>query len=107
MAEIDTVVLSEIREFARRLKNMPLRVEGVYLFGSYAKSCQHQWSDIDVAVVSPDFSYDRFEERIQLMRIPSRIDDRIEPVPFRPEAFSESDPLAWEIMRHGIKIEVG
>lgn len=107
MAEIDTVVLREIQEFARRLKDRPLRIEGLYLFGSYAKSRQHQWSDIDVAVVSPDFSGDRFEERVQLMRIASRIDDRLEPVPFRPETFSESDPLAWEIMRHGIKIEVG
>lgn len=106
MAEIDKVILNEIREFAQKLNTRPLRIEGIYLFGSYARASQHRWSDIDVAVVSPDFSNDRFEERVQLMRIASKIDDRIEPVPFRPEAFSESDPLAWEIMRHGIRVEV-
>lgn len=67
-------------------------------------SKQRRWSDIDVAVISPDFSTDRFEKRVQLMRITSRIDDRIEPVPFRPETFSKSDPLAFEIMKHGIRV---
>lgn len=106
MAEIDSLVLKEIKEFLQQLKAIDVRVDGAYLFGSYAKASQNKWSDIDLAVISPDFSDDRFEERLRLMRIASGIDNRIEPVPFRPDNFSDDDPLAWEIKRNGIKVEV-
>lgn len=36
-----------------------------------------EWSDVDIAVVSPDFSEDLFEERIMLMKIAIGIDDRL------------------------------
>ncbi|KJU83578.1 DNA polymerase, beta domain-containing protein [Candidatus Magnetobacterium bavaricum] len=38
------------------------------------------------------------------MLIASDIDNRIEPVPFRPEDFIDEDPLVWEIKRYGIKL---
>ncbi|HBO84895.1 MAG TPA: nucleotidyltransferase, partial [Deltaproteobacteria bacterium] len=45
--------------------------------GSYARKTQNKWSDIDLAIISPDFSNDRFEERVRLMKLASSIDDRI------------------------------
>ena len=106
MAEIDALVLKGIREFIRQLKAINMHVVDAYLFGSYAKASYSKWSDINLAIISPDFSDDRFEERLKLMRIASHIDNRIEPVPFRPDNFSEDNPLAWEIKRHGIKVEL-
>ena len=41
----------------------------------------HAGSDLDIAVVSPDFGKDRFEEGKLLRRIAWRIDPRIEPIP--------------------------
>ena len=41
-------------------------VDSAYLFGSYAKRRSSKFSDIDVAVISSDFSDDRFEEGIKL-----------------------------------------
>ena len=32
-----------------------LRVDAVVLYGSYAHGTPHEWSDIDLAVISPDF----------------------------------------------------
>jgi hypothetical protein len=32
-----------------------VRVEAVILFGSYVKGSPDEWSDIDIAVISPDF----------------------------------------------------
>jgi len=32
-----------------------LRVDAVVLYGSYARGTPHEWSDIDLAVISPDF----------------------------------------------------
>lgn len=106
MAEINALIIKEVKEFIRRLKADFIRIEAAYLFGSFARSTHGKWSDIDLAIVSPDFSEDRFEERLRLMKIASHIDDRIEPVPFRPDDFSEDNPLAWEIKKHGIRIEI-
>jgi uncharacterized protein len=80
------------------------RVDSAYLFGSHAKGTSSQWSDIDLAVVSPDFSEDLYEERLVLMRMAAEIDDRIEPKPFRPDMFNASEPLVDEIQKHGLKL---
>jgi uncharacterized protein len=79
-------------------------VDSAYIFGSYAKGTQNRWSDIDLAVVSPDFSDDLFEERISLMLLADDIDERIEPKPFRPDSFNPIDPLVYEIQKHGVKL---
>jgi hypothetical protein len=63
------------------------------------------WSDIDLAIISPDFG-DMFEERLELMRLAVSMDDRIEPHPFRPEEFNDNQPLASEIRRTGIAIDI-
>ena len=44
-----------------------------------------QWSDIDVAVISPQIS-----------------DDRFELLPFNPTNFAEDDPLVREIINKGL-----
>lgn len=105
MAEINVLIMKEIKEFMRRLRTMNVRIQEAYIFGSYAKAAQNEWSDIDLAIISPDFSDDRFEERLRLMKLASSIDDRIEPVPFSPDTFSDDNPLAWEIKRHGIRVD--
>lgn len=76
----------------------------VFLYGSHAKGIAGEWSDIDLAVVSPAFSEDLFEERIRLMKLSLGIDKRIEPSPFRPEDFNENNPLVNEINKSGIEI---
>jgi len=57
-----------------------------------------------VAVISPDFSDDLFEERLKLMKMAANIDDRIEPHPFRVEDVDSSNPLAREIQKYGILV---
>lgn len=79
-------------------------MDSAYLFGSYARGTQDKWSDIDLAVVSPDFSEDLFGERLFLMRLACDIDERIEPKPFRPDGFEPFDPLVYEIQKHGVKL---
>jgi predicted nucleotidyltransferase len=37
------------------LLSRAVRVEGVVLYGSYVNGSPDEWSDIDIAVVSPDF----------------------------------------------------
>ncbi len=80
------------------------RIDDAYLYGSFAKGTSHRWSDIDIAIVSPDFSDDLFEERLLLMRLASTIDDRIEPRPFKKKLFDRNDPLVDEIQKNGIRL---
>ncbi|MBI5561335.1 MAG: nucleotidyltransferase domain-containing protein [Deltaproteobacteria bacterium] len=104
MAEVDRLIMDKVRAFLTRLEARGIRVERAYVFGSYARGSAGEWSGIDVAVVSRDVGYDRFEELARLMSIASTIDTRIEPVPFRPDTFVDEDPLAWEIKRNGVEL---
>ncbi|NLH43444.1 MAG: nucleotidyltransferase domain-containing protein [Planctomycetes bacterium] len=103
MAQVAPDVVASVERFLAFLRQR-LRVDAAYLYGSQAKGAAHPWSDIDVAVVSPDFSADLFEERVTLMRWAAAIDDRIEPQPFTPDRFGPNDPLASEISRNGVRL---
>ena len=103
MATIPVAVAQSIERFLRAMRQRQ-RVEAVYLYGSQAKGTATDWSDIDLAVVSQDFSADHFQERLALMRLAAQIDVRIEPHPFTPQDFNANDPLASEIRRTGVRV---
>lgn len=106
MAKIDASIMGAVKKFLDKIRENGIPVSSAYLFGSYALGKGSEWSDIDVAVISPAISYDRLEERIRLMKLSATVDSRIEPVPFRPDTFVDEDPLAWEIKRKGIPISL-
>ena len=91
------------RKFARQVQE-ELAVTNVYLYGSYAKGNFSEGSDIDIAVVGDDFTGDPIEDTMILMRIRRKVDNRIEPRPFRTSDFNETDPLSKEIMETGVMI---
>lgn len=103
MDKIPASIEISVRKFIKEAGRL-CRIKSVYLYGSYAKGVATEWSDIDVAVVSNDFSDDLFEERVTLMHIAARIDDRIEPYPFLEDTFAGNNPLENEIQKHGIRI---
>ncbi|MBI4687714.1 MAG: nucleotidyltransferase domain-containing protein [Nitrospirae bacterium] len=106
MAKVNADVMDKARQFLLVLKEQGINIIAAYLFGSYAKGNPHKWSDIDIAVVSPDFSLSRFENSLFLMKIASKIDVSIEPVAYNPESFIDEDPLVWEIKKSGIPLEI-
>jgi predicted nucleotidyltransferase len=100
-------VPASIEESVQRFINAAskhYRIKEAYLYGSRAKGIASSWSDIDIAVISSDFSDDLFEERLALMRIAAKIDDRIEPCPFTEATFNSNSPLGNEIQKNGIRI---
>jgi len=74
-----------------------------YLFGSYAKGNFNKDSDIDVALVF-DKIKDRFDTRVELMKLTRKIDLRIEPHPFEKSDVDDHNPFLEEILRTGIRI---
>ena len=84
---IATNVEESIKRFVD-LATANLRLQAVYLFGSNAKGRTHEWSDIDLAIVSSDFSGDSFDDSKMLFPYILKVDSAIEVHPFRPEDFS-------------------
>ncbi|MEN6424426.1 MAG: nucleotidyltransferase domain-containing protein [Phycisphaerales bacterium] len=103
MAQIAPDIIAVVERFLAVVRQR-LRVDAAYLYGSQATGAVHPWSDIDVAVISPDFSHDLLEDRVALMQWAATIDDRIEPHPFTPDRFGPNDPLASEISRKGLRL---
>jgi uncharacterized protein len=93
-----------IQEFLNQVRRL-VKVDAVYIFGSWAKGQAREYSDIDVAVVSGDFSGVGFYDAARLTPAVLKSDASIEVHPFRPEDFDqEKDPLVAEILFTGIKI---
>lgn len=106
MPKINASIMNTIGKFLDKVREEGIHIESAYLFGSYARGKQNKWSDIDIAVVSADIKDDNLEEMIRLTKIAYKIDTRIEPVPFRPDAFVDEDPLVWEIKKEGMALTV-
>jgi len=103
MAQGDDDVRKIVRHFLCEIQKTH-KVELAFLYGSYAKGAANKWSDIDIAIVSPDFSDDLLEERLALTKLAIPIDDRIEPKPFNMRSFDPNDPLVYEIIKNGIQL---
>ncbi|NJM40069.1 MAG: nucleotidyltransferase domain-containing protein [Anaerolineae bacterium] len=76
------------------------------MFGSQAVGRAHEWSDIDLALISPVFAKDPISSQLALMQIATQIDWRIEPHVFAPSDFDVNHPLVPEIQRTGFSLMV-
>jgi predicted nucleotidyltransferase len=96
-------VIKLVKEYANLVKDN-YACDRVILFGSFARGTQHEYSDIDVAVILNSFD-NPLDIQLELMRLRRKIDSRIEPHPIRLCDFEASNPLAYEIMKYGERID--
>ncbi len=101
-------VIKIASKFVKAIQEKGVRVEEVFIYGSWAKYKATKKSDIDIAIISPDFGKDRYEESKMLRQIAWKIDTRLEPIPISKESFSKNDwiPLIYEIKKTGIPIDI-
>ncbi len=104
---VDPEIRSIVLKFIDALTTKGIRIERVVLYGSYASGKKHSGSDLDIAIISPDFGKDRFEEGKLLHRLAWRVDPRIEPIPISSHSYENDTwiPLIHEIRSKGIEIE--
>lgn len=95
-----------VRRYIQELQRNNIPIQGAVIFGSYAKGDPKEESDIDIALVSTAFTGDRFEDRRKIVPLRRKIDNRIEPIPFRPEDFEEGGNLVDEIKKTGKAITI-
>ena len=92
-----------INEFVQSLEP-DIKVERVILYGSYARGRAEEWSDIDVAVLSPTFAKMSEVKVIEeVSRRTIHCDSRLSPFAYTPSQFDKALPymFAAEIRRTG------
>jgi predicted nucleotidyltransferase len=96
--------IDTVRDYAREIGDAGVALKHVILYGSFAKGTQHEWSDIDVALVADEFEglptdiYFFSSIAIKKQYI------RIEAMTYPTDYFRESDPFIEEIKKDGIVI---
>lgn len=102
--KIPQKVKRAILEYLQALRADHLPITKVYLFGSYATGKAHEFSDIDLCILSPKFQ-DPWDALQYLWSKRTRdIGLTIEPVGFSSADFKENTSLISEIKRTGIQI---
>ena len=97
--------IDTVRNYARDIEAKGVNLRTVILYGSFAKGTQHEWSDIDVALVADEFSGFYLDDKklfpyggIKKPYI------RIEAKTYPTDYFRQGDPFIEEITKTGIKI---
>ena len=104
MAQLPSEIKDMIHRYLSALEKNNIPIQEAILFGSYAKGDQHEWSDIDIALVSKLFKGNRIEDKDRIRKITLSVSSSIEVLPFPPDDFNLQNPLAKEIIETGIKL---
>lgn len=93
------------RQYRHALDGAGIKIDDFLVFGSQAKGNAQPMSDIDIAVVSSQFSRDYSSERVRLMRLGNKISLAIEPHPFHPDDLNDRwSTFAQEVKKYGIQV---
>jgi predicted nucleotidyltransferase len=104
MAQVDDKIIQIIKKLVEEAKLDNISISQAILFGSHAIGTNHEYSDIDVAVVSDNFEGNSFYDNQKLIDAMLRTSVDIETHPYRPEDFTEDDPFVQEILKNGIRV---
>lgn len=75
--------------FKAALLKYGIKVEKTFLFGSHVKGNSHQYSDIDIVIISSDFEKFNFKERCEVLgKAIVDVMEPIEPLAYTPEEFA-------------------
>ena len=100
MVKATSAPFQPIKKYVQALVNDGIEVQQVFLYGSHAKNRAHEDSDIDIIVVSENFTGKRLLERLQILGWARRgVPEPVQAYGFTPEEIEnrERDLSAfWE-----------
>lgn len=97
--------LDEIKKIVNDLTKAGITIREVYLFGSVLKRVDY--NDIDLALVSDQFSGIRFYDLKRVLDLISNYSSDIDLHPFRTSDFYDDDNFfAQEIIEHGQQLSI-
>lgn len=104
MDKIPVNIEHAVKQYINNLKKTNIDLQKIILFGSYVNGNYKDYSDIDIAIVSKDFSGIRYDDRIKVGKATLKSDPRIEPHPISYEDYKSPNPFVEEILKTGIVI---
>ena len=99
-------LIEYISNYLAECNKLGVHFKKVFLFGSYARNTAHKWSDIDLALVSDDFTGLPLDDWDKIAAANIKYTD-IEPHSFNTTYFEESDPFIEEIKKTGTELKLG
>jgi uncharacterized protein len=100
-----SIAIKIVHDYLHEIRALGVSIRKAILFGSFARNQQHEWSDIDVALVADDFigiaALDK--DRFRLLHLLPKFIN-IETHTFPTIRFEKGDPFIEEIKKIGIEI---
>jgi len=90
--------------YLQSLKADHLPIKQAFLFGSYAYGHTHQYSDVDLCIVSSKFSDPISAIQYLLSKRQLNLHYPIEPIGFNPQDFNADSAFIQQIKKHGIRL---
>ncbi len=89
---VEKSVVKVVKKYLLALAEQGVPVKAGVLFGSYATGKPHEWSDIDLLVISPRFDLKKKRKDIDLLwHVAADVDTRIEPIAVGERQFKEDN----------------
>ena len=104
---VNQAVLDLVRRYLTALPDYGVHPARAILYGSHARAEAHEWSDIDLVVIAPEFDESLSLDTVKrLWRATGEADDRIEPIPCGVREWEMDDvrPILEIARREGIEI---
>lgn len=98
------IAINTAKSFVRDCKSNGLTFYKVFLFGSMARGNMHEWSDIDLLLVSDQFNDNVFDN----LKLYSKINIKypiIETHPYPTNYYLDGDSFINEAIKEGIEIQ--
>lgn len=96
--------INTAKSFIKDCKVQGLTFHKVFIFGSVAKGNMHEWSDIDLLLVSDQFSENIFEN----LKLYSKINVKyplIETHPYPTDYYKNGDSFIEQVAKEGIELD--
>jgi predicted nucleotidyltransferase len=98
----ERTVIDIVNRFRQGIEARGIRPLKLILYGSYAENTNHKGSDIDIVVISDDFTGKNYWERIDILAdVIYEIFAPIEAVALTPEEWEEEDSFVTDFARNG------
>lgn len=104
MVQLPAKVKTTLDRYLQALEQSNIPIQKAILFGSYARGNSHEWSDIDIALVSDVFVGNRMDDKDKIRAITLSISSELEVIPFAPQDFTPQNPFVKEILKTGIPL---
>ena len=104
MVKINNKIDKILNQLIKTLEENGIKVHQVILYGSFARGNAGRYSDIDVAVISPDFQGKGILRRQELLgEAIFSLGEPIEALGYSPQECKNPDPLSFlsEILKTG------